>query len=545
MEESLSKFMVESAKRHDENSNLIKEIQASTDAAIKNQGASIKALEIQIRQMSKVLGELMDRKEYATNLKRLLMEKPKMGYQIEASMNVHDSSILDDSLSPKEKRPSLGELAPTNLIIELDDRTIKCPNGITENVLVDIDKFVFPIDFIVLDMPEDIKVPLILGRPFLSTVHAKIDVFKRKITLRVGDDKIVFKSDNPTSSIIRRVYALGLRKRMELDLEVRLMGEALILNRSLDHVYGYYNELNGYGDDVNIITLTISNTWLGFNDDIRPGVVKPRLAINNHKGNKIDDSPDSIDAIQESFKEAHPSKECPLKKEDKEVEQREKFKARTTMGKENMKEPVPRDLPPTPFLGHLKEQIGSPYRTRETVCMIENPGEVHKMKAREDEGDIDVGWDIKVKDAERLREEEQDYDIPLHDGVMQPLAPQTVHITPPDDDYVAPTTNPILDKQLKEFRKEFSDITRVAKKANCNPVNDVKEFSDIKKYDCETFIWKLLHQVSQSSHETGKMKARHVTQQDYGITTRKVYAATLLLWKDESSESALRRNVDT
>ncbi|GJW04162.1 hypothetical protein Tco_1563018 [Tanacetum coccineum] len=54
---------------------------------------------------------------------------------------------------------------------------------------------------------------------------------------------------------------------------------------------------------------------------------------------------------------------------------------RTTMGKGNMKEPVLRDLLPTPFLGHLKEQIGSPYRTIETVCMIENPGDVHKMKA--------------------------------------------------------------------------------------------------------------------------------------------------------------------
>ncbi|GJT60355.1 RNA-directed DNA polymerase, eukaryota [Tanacetum coccineum] len=57
MEESLSKFMAESAKRHEESSNLIKEIRASTDAAIRNQGASIKALEIQIRQMSKVLQE--------------------------------------------------------------------------------------------------------------------------------------------------------------------------------------------------------------------------------------------------------------------------------------------------------------------------------------------------------------------------------------------------------------------------------------------------------------------------------------------------------
>nr|GEV76232.1 hypothetical protein [Tanacetum cinerariifolium] len=137
----------------------------------------------------------------------------------------------------------------------------------------------------------------------------------------------------------------------------------------------------------------------------------------------------------------------------------------------------------------LKEQIGSPYRTHKTVCMIENPREVHKLKAREDEGDMDVVWDITIKDVERLRqfltptihtlsnrepvvqpfmslglvhdkekiikEEEQDYDIPLHDGVMQPLTPQAVHITLPDDDYVAPTTNPILNKHLNEFEEEF------------------------------------------------------------------------------------------
>ncbi|GJU52466.1 hypothetical protein Tco_1226180, partial [Tanacetum coccineum] len=57
MEDALIKFMSESAKRHKENSNLIKEIRASTDAAIRNQGASIKTLEIQIGQMSKVLQE--------------------------------------------------------------------------------------------------------------------------------------------------------------------------------------------------------------------------------------------------------------------------------------------------------------------------------------------------------------------------------------------------------------------------------------------------------------------------------------------------------
>ncbi|GJW09873.1 hypothetical protein Tco_1575700 [Tanacetum coccineum] len=128
----------------------------------------------------------------------------------------------------------LGELVHTKLTLELVDMTVKYPKGIVENVLVGIGIFTFPIDFIILDMPKDIKVPLILGRPFLSTAHAKIDVYKRKITLRVGEGKIIFKSVKPASSIIKRVYMLSLRERMELDLEARLIGETLVLNRSLN-----------------------------------------------------------------------------------------------------------------------------------------------------------------------------------------------------------------------------------------------------------------------------------------------------------------------
>ncbi|GJR44143.1 hypothetical protein Tco_1312246 [Tanacetum coccineum] len=138
----------------------------------------------------------------------------------------------------------LGELVHTRLTVELANRTVKYPKGIDENVLVGIGKFTFPIDFIILDMPEDIRVPLILGRPFLSTAHAKIDVYKRKITLRVGEEKIIFKSVKPVSSIINRVYMLSLRERMELDLEARLMGETLVINRSLDLFLEDYTELN-------------------------------------------------------------------------------------------------------------------------------------------------------------------------------------------------------------------------------------------------------------------------------------------------------------
>ncbi|GJW66403.1 retrovirus-related pol polyprotein from transposon TNT 1-94 [Tanacetum coccineum] len=70
----------------------------------------------------------------------------------------------------------LGILSHTRLTIKLADRTITQPRGIAENVLVRIGKFIFPIDFIILDIPEDDDVLLILGRPFLSTSHSKINV---------------------------------------------------------------------------------------------------------------------------------------------------------------------------------------------------------------------------------------------------------------------------------------------------------------------------------------------------------------------------------
>nr|GEU84928.1 hypothetical protein [Tanacetum cinerariifolium] len=128
----------------------------------------------------------------------------------------------------------LGKLAHTKLTVELADMTVKYPKGIAKNVLVGIGKFVLWIDFIILDMPEDIKVPLILERPFLSTARAKIDFFKRKITLKVGEERIIFKSVKPASSSIKRVYMLSLRERMELDLEARLMGETLVRDQGDD-----------------------------------------------------------------------------------------------------------------------------------------------------------------------------------------------------------------------------------------------------------------------------------------------------------------------
>ncbi|GJR88730.1 DNA-directed DNA polymerase [Tanacetum coccineum] len=89
----------------------------------------------------------------------------------------------------------LGAPKATRMSLELVDRSIQYPRGIIENVLIKVDKFVLLIDFVILDMPEDSRVPIILGRPFLATAQAMIDVFNKKITLRVGDDEVIFGVD--------------------------------------------------------------------------------------------------------------------------------------------------------------------------------------------------------------------------------------------------------------------------------------------------------------------------------------------------------------
>ncbi|GJU98985.1 hypothetical protein Tco_1328256 [Tanacetum coccineum] len=185
-------------EEHEENSNLIKEIRATTDAAIRNQGASIKTLEIQIGQMNKVLQE--------------------RGFR---------SLTSSTGMNPRD------QVKLISTIIEADSYLIR-RIGSSQYIVSTGQN----------NMLEDIKVPLILGRPFLSTARAKIDVYKRKITLRVGEERIVFTSVKPASSLIKRVYMLSLRERMELDLEARLMGETLVLNRSLDPFLEDYIELN-------------------------------------------------------------------------------------------------------------------------------------------------------------------------------------------------------------------------------------------------------------------------------------------------------------
>nr|GEV71499.1 DNA-directed DNA polymerase [Tanacetum cinerariifolium] len=91
------------------------------------------------------------------------------------------------------------KLTPTRMILELTDHSTTRPAGISEDVFVKVGKFHFPTDFVVVDYVVDPQVPLILGRPFLRTGRALIDVYGKELTLQVDDEAITFKVEIPKS----------------------------------------------------------------------------------------------------------------------------------------------------------------------------------------------------------------------------------------------------------------------------------------------------------------------------------------------------------
>nr|GEU48358.1 reverse transcriptase domain-containing protein [Tanacetum cinerariifolium] len=109
---------------------------------------------------------------------------------LDASINLMPLSIWKN-LSPPE-------LTPTRMTLELADRSITHPKGVTEDVFVKVGKFYFPTDFVVVDFEADPRVPLILGRSFLRTGRALINIYGEGITLRVNDEADTFNLNQTT-----------------------------------------------------------------------------------------------------------------------------------------------------------------------------------------------------------------------------------------------------------------------------------------------------------------------------------------------------------
>ncbi|GJV58610.1 reverse transcriptase domain-containing protein [Tanacetum coccineum] len=109
-----------------------------------------------------------------------------------ASINLLPHSIY--------KKLGLGALKPTRMTLELANRSITHPMGIAKDVVVRVDGFTFLADFVVVNFEPDPRVPIILGRPFLRTAKALIDLYEEKLTLRVGSDELVVYAEKSEKS---------------------------------------------------------------------------------------------------------------------------------------------------------------------------------------------------------------------------------------------------------------------------------------------------------------------------------------------------------
>ncbi|GKD75635.1 reverse transcriptase domain-containing protein, partial [Tanacetum coccineum] len=150
--------------------------------------------------------------KFATMFKKLMNNKDKLIELTKTPLN-ENCSAFDDCLALADlgtsinliplsiwKKLGLPGLNETKMVLELADRTISKPTGVAENVFVKVGKFYFQADFVVLDFIADPRVLLILGRPFVRTAHALIDVYEGEITLRHETQSLTIKCGNTLST---------------------------------------------------------------------------------------------------------------------------------------------------------------------------------------------------------------------------------------------------------------------------------------------------------------------------------------------------------
>ncbi|GJU10955.1 retrovirus-related pol polyprotein from transposon TNT 1-94 [Tanacetum coccineum] len=124
--------------------------------------------------------------------------------ELGASINVIPKSMFEHL--------KLARLKKTDMLVEMADMTKRALIGIVENVLIKTDKFLFPLDFVVIDILKTRNETIILGTPFLATIHAEIDVFNKEISLGIGDDKVTFDMNmkvNNFSTLVGIIYMIN------------------------------------------------------------------------------------------------------------------------------------------------------------------------------------------------------------------------------------------------------------------------------------------------------------------------------------------------
>nr|GEX44747.1 hypothetical protein [Tanacetum cinerariifolium] len=211
----------ESTRRRVEMEEWVKKLQENIKINTQNQSASLKNPETQIEQLTKEFHAKTASEVPIHRLANARQFMPMMSHQLSIylliklikylsllimkhmwlrkKMMFQQKSYLGASVNviPKSmfEQLKVANLKKTDMLVKMADMTKRVPIGIVENVFVKIDKFLFPLNFVVIDMLNTRNETMILGRLFLATIHAEIDVFNKEISLGIRDDRVTFDMD--------------------------------------------------------------------------------------------------------------------------------------------------------------------------------------------------------------------------------------------------------------------------------------------------------------------------------------------------------------
>ncbi|GJS21526.1 reverse transcriptase domain-containing protein [Tanacetum coccineum] len=209
-----------------------------------------------------------------------------------ASINLLPHSIY--------KQLGLEALTPTRMTLELANRSITHPMGIAEDVVVRVDGFTFLADFVVVNFVPDPRVPIILGRPFLRTAKALIDLYEETLTLRIGKEELVYYADksekNKDKHFVHAISVIDFSKDDPFSGITTIPSDAPFPSSSpmktSDSTFEeFINEFTlpnslPPGDDVSIHKKdiheeTFSNPLFEFDDNFKSSNVNPLFEENN------------------------------------------------------------------------------------------------------------------------------------------------------------------------------------------------------------------------------------------------------------------------
>ncbi|XP_057747131.1 uncharacterized protein LOC130966357 [Arachis stenosperma] len=173
---------------------LIDKLWKHQEMTAKNQEASIKNMERQIGQFSKQFAT----ERPSSSLPSDTIPNPKeecKAIQLRSGRTLGSNNDTAKKLVESSKKPTEAEEVNDQdmMSLELVDQSIVHPRGVIENLLVKVDKFIYPADFVVLNSDTDESDSIILGRPFLATARAIIDVEQGELTLKIHEESIILK----------------------------------------------------------------------------------------------------------------------------------------------------------------------------------------------------------------------------------------------------------------------------------------------------------------------------------------------------------------